>query len=39
MIRRKLTNRGSRKLFKATALKTHKQNIKPANSWRGGERM
>lgn len=39
MVRRKISKRGSRKLFKATALKTHKQNVKPACSWRGGERM
>ena len=38
MKRRKLTKRGSRKLFTATAMKTHKANIKDYPD-RGGFRM
>ena len=37
MKRRKMTRKGSKRLFKATALKTHKRNL--ANPQRGGIRM
>lgn len=39
MKRRKLSKRGSRKLFKATALKTHKKNLLPSRPMRGGYRI
>lgn len=38
MKRKKLTKRGSKRLFKATASKTHKLNLKP-EPMRGGIRL
>lgn len=38
MKRSKLTRRGSKKLFRATASKTHKKNVVP-NVMRGGIRL
>lgn len=35
--RKKLTRRGSRKLFRKTAIKTHRKNI--VKPMRGGERL
>lgn len=37
MKRRKLSRKGSKRLFKATALKVHKRNL--TRPMRGGERM
>lgn len=39
MKRRKLSSRGSKRLFKATALKTHKKNVLPSRPMRGGYRI
>lgn len=38
MKRKKLTKRGSKKLFKVTAMKTHKKNLAPEPQ-RGGYRL
>lgn len=38
MKRRKLTRKGSKRLFKTTALKTHKKNVSP-RPMRGGYRI
>jgi len=37
-MRKRLSKKGSKKLFTRTALKTHKRNA-PANSMRGGWRL
>lgn len=37
-MRKKLTRRGSKRLFRVTAMKTHKANLRP-EPMRGGYRM
>ena len=39
MKRRSISRKGSKRLFKATAQKTHKKNVLPSRPMRGGYRI